>query len=398
MRVITGQIPDLFNYEAEFPDEIIFTYSKHILFKCRLTNIADNTPAVGVKITFAMIYYSEYIEEYRYTNSNGEVMMDAARLIQIKTNNREKELSSIMYDATDVTLWNMEKLSASFIMEYNKSSYILGNAQQFTIVNGAHDNAENWRKGYGRSERAFRLQMWRKYPFTIDVGVGTIFYNLSGNPLTSKPIYPLQKTPVVDVPSGVTKQQIRITPEYLIEDRNHSKNTMWVRSQSMLTMTGDTYGNTSIASSLEYKIEINECPRSDSKTYLRWLGKHGEVFYWLFDNISEDWNVKSDRYHKIIKDDTFKGLVTNKMRDNGVIRDTQVTKTRVIATELIDNHYYEIVRSIAESPYVDMLIGEEGDDKWQRINVADGNFSRSLKIADRVKQLRITLTIEIDEI
>jgi hypothetical protein len=284
-------------------------------------------------------------------------------------------------------------------MEYNQMFYFLGDAQGFTFVNGAHDNAENWRVGYNHTNRAFRLQMWRKYPFTFDVGVGRIEYNLSGNPLTSSSApFPIRKTPVVDVPLGVTMQQIRITPEYLIEDRTHSKSTMWVRTQTMLTMNGDTHGSTSLASLLIYKIEINECPRSDSKTYLRWLGKHGEVFYWLFDNISEDWNVKSDRYHKIIKDDTFKGLVTNKMRDNGVIRDAQVTKTRVIATELIDNHYYEIVRSIAESPYVDMLIGEEGDEKWQRINVADGNFSRSLKVVDRTKQHRITLTIELDEI
>lgn len=395
MRVVTGQIADVYNYEAEFPDEIIFAYSKHILFKCRITNIADNTPAVGLKITFGIALE----EEYRYTNSNGEVMIDAARLIQIITNNREKELSSIMYDATDVTLWNMGRLYASFIMEYNQMFYFLGDALGFTIVNGAHDNAENWRVGHTSSRTAFRLQMWRKYPFTFDVGVGRIDYNLWGDPLTSSPDFPIRKTPVVDVPLGVEMQQIRITPEYLIEDRTHSKSTMWVRPQSMLTMTGDTHGSTNTTNrSLIYKIEINECPRSDSKTYLRWLGKHGEVFYWLFDNISEDWNVKSDRYHKIIKDDTFKGLVTNKMRDNGVIRDAQVTKTRVLATELIDNHYYEIVRSIAESPYVDMLIGEEGDEKWQRINVADGSFSRSLKVIDRAKQHRITLTIEIDEI
>ena len=64
MRVITGQIADVYNYEAEFPDEIIFAYSKHIIFKCRLTNIADNTPAVGVKLIFGI----RQEEEYRYTN------------------------------------------------------------------------------------------------------------------------------------------------------------------------------------------------------------------------------------------------------------------------------------------------------------------------------------------
>ena len=100
-----------------------------------------------------------------------------------------------MYDATDVTLWNMQNLFASFQIEYNQMFYILGDAQGFTIVNGAHDNAENWRVGYNRTNRAFRLQMWRKYPFTFDVGAGRIDYNLSGGPSTSSSDFPIRKTP-----------------------------------------------------------------------------------------------------------------------------------------------------------------------------------------------------------
>jgi hypothetical protein len=96
-------------------------------------------------------------------------------------------------------------------------------------------------------------------------------------------------------------------------------------------------------------------------------------------------------------DDVFtdSGIARNNTRDNGIVKDISVTTTRTISTEYLDKCYYELVSSVAESPLVDMLIGS---DRWQRINVADGSFSRSLKTADRAKRNRIVLTIEIPEI
>jgi hypothetical protein len=145
-------------------------------------------------------------------------------------------------------------------------------------------------------------------------------------------------------------------------------------------------------------LDVDRCPRSDRKTYLRWLGSHGEVFYWLFDNITEDISVKSETYSRAMADNEFRGLITNRMRGNGLIRHSEQTRTRTIATEYLDNGYYDIVQSVASSPCVDMLIGDGAMEKWQRVNVSDASFSRSLKTADRAKRHRIVLTIEISEL
>jgi hypothetical protein len=198
---------------------------------------------------------------------------------------------------------------------------------------------------------------------------------------------------IIKLPADSVYQMIRLNPVGL--NITADKASIFPEYSIGLTIIdGELYDNKRNVVTLD----VDRCHRSDRKTYLRWLGSHGEVFYWLFDNVTEDISVKSETYSRAMADNEFRGLVTNRMRGNGLIRHSERTRTRTIATEYLDNGYYDIVQSVASSPCVDMLIGDGNSEKWQRVNVSDASFSRSLKTADRAKRHRIVLTIEISEL
>ena len=61
---------------------------------------------------------------------------------------------------------------------------------------------------------------------------------------------------------------------------------------------------------------------------------------------------------------------------------------------MLDGDYYDLVSSIGDSVAVDMYLG---DNKWQRVNVADTTFTKDIKRSSRGKRNRIALTIQIGE-
>lgn len=367
-------------YEMTLPEEIIFAYSRHVYFKATLT--ANGRPVQGKMIEMQVMnnVTSEYHTETRYTDGEGNVTFDVARLLQVMTGGREKEMNDLMYDANDYALWNMKSFSFTMsIMESDHRLLLNTLFPEYVVVNGRHDNARDW----WSEER--RLKWWVNYPFTYDqkdTDLVTIMQGAGG------------KNIEVHKMSDNALQLVRFNPAPYDDGKSPTMTIRLRRSDGFSIVDGQM----TTRQFNPVHLDIDRCERNDRKTYLRWLGTHGEVFYWLFDNITEDIAVKSDTYARTMTDDTFRGLVTNRMRDNGIIKDSTTTRTRTIATDFLDKDYFELVASIAESPCVDMLIGTEDNEKWQRVLVADGSFSRSLKVADRAKRNRISLTIEMPEI
>jgi hypothetical protein len=295
-----------------------------------------------------------------------------------------------MYDLNDNALWNMPSWNIFLTWNAEVESGVFQSVQlaqsftTFVLVNGAHDNAYDWRNT-PTTKDALRLKWWTNYPFTMDfINTDALTLNQNG----TKEVHEIVKLPADSMyqmirlnPAslGITAARAIILPKYSI---------------GFTIIDGELYSDKRNA----VMLDVDRCPRSDRKTYLRWLGSHGEVFYWLFDNVTEDISVKSETYSRAMADNEFRGLVTNRMRGNGLIRHSEQTRTRTIATEYLDNGYYDIVQSVASSPCVDMLIGDGNSEKWQRVNVSDASFSRSLKTADRAKRHRIVLTIEISEL
>lgn len=373
-------------YTTEVPDEVIFIYSKHVYFRAHI----EGGAGVQIRLTIANQDYSIIHDEWRYADGEGRVTFDIARVLQMLTDSREKEMSALMYDANDNAPWNMPSwnIFLTWNAEVEKGVFqSVTLAQYFTtfvLVNGAHDNAYNWRNT-PKEKDAIRLKWWSEYPFTFD------FINTDAIGVVQNGIREMRE--IIKLPADSMYQMIRLNPAGL-----------GITADRALIIPKYLVGVTIIDGELySYKrnfvmLDVDRCPRSERKTYLRWLGSHGEVFYWLFDNVTEDISVKSETYSRAMADNEFRGLVTNRMRGNGLIRHSERTRTRTIATEYLDNGYYDIVQSVASSPCVDMLIGDNNSEKWQRVNVSDASFSRSLKTADRAKRHRIVLTIEISEL
>jgi hypothetical protein len=364
-------------YTTEVPDELIFIYSKHVYFRAHI----EGGAGVQIRLTIASQDYSITHDEWRYADGEGRVTFDIARILQMLTDSREKEMSALMYDLNDNTPWNMPSWNIS--LTWNADTMSVQLSQMFTtfvLVNGAHDNAYDWRNAPTR-RNPIRLKWWTDYPFTLDfintdkIDVNDVIYDIVKLPADSM----YQMIRLNPAGFGITADRALFLPRYAV---------------GVTIIDGELYSDKRNA----VMLDIDRCPRSDRKTYLRWLGSHGEVFYWLFDNITEDISVKSETYSRAMADNEFRGLVTNRMRGNGLIRHSEQTRTRTIATEYLDNGYYDIVQSVASSPCVDMLIGAGDKEKWQRVNVSDASFSRSLKTADRAKRHRIVLTIEISEL
>lgn len=384
MNITTGTVQGK-TYTTEVPDELIFIYSKHVYFRAQIEGGAGAQIRLNITSQDGSIYH----DEYRYADSEGRVTFDIARVLQMLTDSREKEMSALMYDENDHAPWNMS--SFNIMLNWNADmggyfqSYML--SQYFTtfiLVNGAHDNICNW------WDKRIRLRYWTNYPFTFDLPNVDylVFKNASDKSWSFLNGF--------KIPTDLNYLFMRYTPYKVFSNLAGTPNKVIISTQSNL---GTMIKNGEIISTTNsYLLDVDRCPRSDRKTYLRWLGSHGEVFYWLFDNITEDISVKSETYSRAMADNEFRGLVTNRMRGNGLIRHSEQTRTRTIATEYLDNDYYDIVQSIASSPFVDMLVGEAENEKWQRVNVSDASFSRSLKTADRAKRHRIVLTIEISEL
>lgn len=385
MNITTGTVLGK-TYTTEVPDEVIFIYSKHVYFRAHI----EGGAGVQIRLTIASQDYSITHDEWRYADGEGRVTFDIARVLQMLTDSRDKEMSALMYDANDNAPWNMPSWNISLTWSAEVESGVFQSVQlaqyftTFVLVNGAHDNAYDWRNT-PRLNNPIRLKWWTDYHFTFDfINTDAISVNQNGTK---------EVLEIVKLPADSMYQMIRLNPAGLGITADRATIIPYT-SIGLTIIDGELYSNKRNV----VMLDVDRCPRSDRKTYLRWLGGHGEVFYWLFDNITEDISVKSETYSRAMADNEFRGLVTNRMRGNGLIRHSEQTRTRTIATEYLDNGYYDIVQSVASSPCVDMLIGDDDKEKWQRVNVSDTSFSRSLKTADRAKRHRIILTIEISEL
>lgn len=382
MKIVNGQI-GAYNYTTESPEELIFAYSKSVYFKANIRDTSGN-PSKGLKIKLSLNYNDRYYNEYRYTDSNGDVIFNAARLLQCVKNDRDKELANVMYDANDYASWEMSEVFVGMAIDTGTSSAMLSLPYlSYILINGAHDNIRNW------WDKRKRLRYWTNYPFTFDLPNVDylIFKRINDAKWSSLSGFKSQ--------TDLNYLFMRYTPYKVFSSLAGTPNKVIISTQvnlGIMIKNGEITPTTNSC-----LLDVDRQERRSDKTYLRWLGSHGELFYWLFDNVTEEIAVKTDVYQRAIVDSEFTGLVTNKIRDNGLVRDSRQSVSRVITTDYLEAEYFELVQSVAASPYVDMLVGEGDDEKWQRVNVADVTFQRSLRTAERAKNSRIVLSIQIEE-
>lgn len=393
MRTYNGTITvDRFtyNFEAVIPEELIFIYSRHVYSYIKITD-ANGKGVEGLRVQQVIMGSTTMAgnnKEYRYTNKDGIVRFDSAHLLQMLSNTRDSEMSDIDYTASNVTSWNTSRFSLQF---YVNGQQLMGAICQY--LNGSHFIAEDW----WANER--RLKFWSSYPFTFDF-VNTEKLNVSINNGISQ---------IINAPYIASQMKLinRINPISL--GLSSSARSVLVKSNisrefsrafsSAFSIYENKAGWAIIDGIVDeevnnvVRLEVDNCPASNDRTYLRWLGKHGEVYYWLFFNQEETTQIESENY-QMMSDDVFKGNDTNKILDNGMLKDSRATKTKTIFTEPIDAYYYDYIVQMSASPYVDMHLA---DNRWQRVNVRSSSFVKSLKGADRQKKHRLAFTIEIGD-
>lgn len=372
MRIYTGTIGD-YTYTAEVPESTVFIFSRHTYARVTMTD-SSGKPASGLRIQgVVQIGPQMYTGEYRYTDSNGKATFDFAAILQTAKNDRDKELTTLAYETASFAAWQM---TTAYIKFYLDGAEMRMASRSYELVNGSHDNIEDWWTA------TRRLKWWTAYPFTFDfTNQSTVAVSARGG-VERQINVPYIETSMMSLlvrfnPAAV----LRVADRLLIRNASHPG----IALQNGIVIGTDN----------EVLLDVDTREASDRCTYLRWLGMHGEVFYWLFDNVSESTANKAETFRRTMTDDTFTGSATNYTRDNGIIRDCSTSVTRQIATDMLDGDYYDLVSSIGGSVAVDMYLG--GNNRWQRVNVSDMTTSKELKYSARGKRNRIALTIEISE-
>lgn len=382
---VTGGVT--YNYEAVMPESLIFIYSPHIYTYLKITDI-NGKPVQGMKVQSVIMGRVTNVNEYRYTDANGIVRFDIGRLMQMMTDDRKEELSNIEYRRNMFTSWNTGIYMLQF---YVGAARVLSSQTQY--LNGSHFVADDW---WGNERR---LKWWSSYPFTFDF-VNTSIIDISINnglrqnievPYSDSSLKLINRMNPLVLGADTFTRSIKITSNISREYSRAFTSAFSIYENK----AGWAIINGLIDENVEnvVRLEVDNCPANDNRTYMRWLGKHGEVYYWLFFNQEETTQIESESY-QMMSDDVFKGNDTNKILDNGMLKDIRATKTRTIFTEPIDAYYYDYIVQMAASPYVDMHLA---DNRWQRVNVRSSSFVKSLKGADRQKKHRLAFTIEIGD-
>lgn len=371
MRQLQGTTGN-WQYTAIVPEKAIFIYSRHTYAKLNIRNL-DGSAASAVRVQGVVDYAGkQYTNEYRYTDSDGNVTFDFAAILQAAKNDRDKEMALLTYEMTSFSSWQMGICSIRF---YIGGVELRSASTFYELINGAHDNAQDW------WSKDRRLKWWTAYPFTFDFTNQERVAAIEKSGLMQEVATPYIKT-------SLTTLLVRFNAAILRT------------SGSRITIKNLSHPGIAVEDGIivgtdnRVTLDVERCPMSDRKTYLRWIGSHGEVFYWLFDNITESVEVNTETFRRTMVDDMFQGTATNLTRDNGIVRDCSAVTSRSIATEMLDGEYYDLVSSIGDSVAVDMYLG---DNKWQRVNVADATFAKDIKRSSKGKRNRITLTIQISE-
>lgn len=359
MRTTTGTYTKggvTYNYTITYPNVIAFIYSRHLYATLTITDTSDD-PVVGRRIRFAMVG-----SEFRDTDVNGEILIDMARLVQIATNNVRSEFN--LDYSTPVVLWKSILRDFTF---YDEEIAIA--TLYIDTYNGADDLGDCWLKT--TAAEPMRLRWFKNYPFTFDFpNVAQINLRKDGG----------------DVAVVSWAQQSSGT-NYAMQRVSASEVTALSSTTNVARLTAngwcyiDKYGALQSPQPYRLNLEVCDCDYDADKVYLRWLGKHGEIYYWMFNRHSEAEQVAHEKSLRAMIPnwrDTY-GLLDSETVDN-----YDASKVLTVYSGKVDKHYYNILRSLVKSPIVDMLTSLDTitTPTWTRVAVDGGTYAETLKAPD----------------
>lgn len=398
MRTYTGTFTAnniTYKYKLTAPDALVYIYSKHVYCQCAITDSDDN-PTINAEVKCRITGTSSTFNN-RFTDANGLVTFDIARTLQVKIN----ELSG--YKLSDelelrYSTSQLAKTKSMSLMFYAFNQ----NFKNVTIeaAHGANDILDQFWRGKRR------LRWFKNYPFTFD------FQNINGNwqVATNDGSYLSASFPYVK--TELERVMARINANLLWHgESNVNKKSV----KGITTMAMNIDGGLSTVTMTLDLIADNETLDLKRNCYLRWLGKHGEVFYWLFRRHSQTDSVTSEVNRMSESDDAWNGnyILVNENKAN------YTKETSIVLYSLpVDGVDYETIKSIVTSPLVDMLVDytihttprtNQSPDarqiatdfyetaRWQRVIVDKGNYTISLKGDQYKNDKQLVLKIIIPE-
>lgn len=354
-------------YQGEMPEVIVFAYSKHIYVKLKIRD-ASVKPATALGITLYVDNITQ-IREMRYTNAKGEVIFDIARIVQMMTDSRENELIELDYNTSRVS-W----LASSIRLRLGVGADVVFYDTMLEAANGIMHPDEQWLTS------PVSMKYWRGLPHTFDfLNVDTIELSSDGSSFSR----------LSWVPGAATLRQFPIMRSTTSQFTAGTRRSLKIRANGL----GIAYGKV-VTSTNQVNIELDSfCEDLSRYTYLRWLGPHGEIFYWLFRNGTQTTSIKSERHSIALREDMREGATLL----NGTRKEPTREVSRAIASEYVSREHYKVLSSVISSPCVDMYLGNvDGEDLWKRVDVADGSATEDLKRSGG-KNYSLALEIKIGE-
>lgn len=374
MRTTTGTYGNGGSYTLEYPEMMSFIYSPHVFVRMTLAD-ADGNAVAGVRLQCVLTGGGgTNTNNFRYTDGNGSAVFDIARTLQVMIGNREEE----MLQPYATHAWKQYMYAVDI---YSGSSRIV--RVYVETANGSDRITDNWLSGQRR------LKCWANYPFTIDMS------NSDGLIVDTGDGFARRYAVVMAESSLVTQMVRRPLSEFLRDVGRQSYR--WVKITLPTDVAGVSFKDgVMMSSDNAVLVDIDRCQQDlDRRAYLRWMGRHGEIYYWLFFVNEKTYQTKTDVYRRPMTYDGYEGSdPLNRVLLNGEVRDSITEETISLYSELISAEHYAYARSVAFSPYVDMYLG---DGKWQRVSVNDSTQSME-QGNEKAKRHRIALTIKTGEV
>lgn len=335
MRTATGTYTvgtTTYKYEVTMPEAIVFTHSNHIYLKVKITD--TNDAAVSdhrIQITTNPTWFGY---EFRYTDANGELTVDMARVMQIITDNVKSEFN-IDY-ANAVTL--CQSLVRN-IQLYDKGVQFYN--IRVEAFNGADSVGDCWMNTAVNGRRL--LRWFKNYPFTFDMP------NLNEVSLTvDEGTAAVTEWPQATAGARLYSMQ-RANPARInalsAATKNFEVTTLWYAFDEVGVLQSNR-GNT-------VRVEIDNRAYDKNTVYLRWLGEHGEIYYWPFYRFQQQRDIKLTKHKRAMISDLYDD---NGLLDTEYLNNSEETATLTVYSEFVDKTFFDMIMTIVRSPFVDMLV------------------------------------------
>ena len=375
VKDFVDQYEDRNFYQITFPEDYIFAHSRHTYIDIDELRDQDYVPNSGgtVMITIQDEDTNKSYSEYRRLDERGKATFDISRFLQIFMEDTLRQDADFDYN-------DDSKIVARHVIAVKlKYGGVYFWEREFEVVNGADEVTDCW----WNKER--RLKWWVNYPFTFDfrnIEWASAEINNSG----------LEQTLILPqiTPYNSTNGRIRINTNRLL--------TPVVKVVKIYTQNGMGFLNGSFGQ-MNNTVVIEARPQAMSSRYiyLRWLNRHGELNYWLFNRQSLTRKTKAtDSQRAYVKDERFAGYGI----DNALLRTLTVEGEIKCFTDALDGIDYEIVRQIFTAPFVDLYLPEPSQEmkqaQWQRVHIKAETQTEALRHADKytyTRQVTITLTL-----